>query len=246
MDMFEFINSIGKNSTPIEALIDADWVNAFNRTLGEHTLNWANGISTPKVSQSEFQRFYGLSNQENDALHVAPLGWGLTLKEPQTTGALVKFMSHPSTSIRYNRVVSFLSALHCVAEKPEKDEIISVFSEFPTKDGRIDILIAWGKGSGDVKFSNAVIVEVKQGALLSDDQLLKYETAAPQIASTVQFAFLCKSFSTEDIKQIGASEVNWVCSQWWAFLRRMENNIYAQADDFEFRQFRSTLWEQLA
>ena len=246
MNMLEVINPIKGNPLPIETFIDVDWVNAFNRTLGEHALNWAGGIAIPEVSQSEFQGFYELSNQENDSLNVAALGWGLTLKEPQTTRALVKFMSHPNSSIRHNRVVSFLSALHCDTVMPEKDEKISVFSEFPTEDGRIDILIVWGKASDDVKFSHAVIVEVKQGAILDDGQLLKYETAASQIASTVQFAFLCKSFGTKDIKQVSASEVDWVCSQWWAFLRRMENNIQGEADDFEFRQFRSTLWEQLA
>ena len=246
MEMFEAITSIGKAPVLIESAIDTDWVNAFNRTLGEHTLEWAGNIAVPTVSKSGFGAFYKLSGKENEALNVAPLDWGFTLKEPQTTGALVKFLSHSKSLVRFNRVISFLSALHCDSVTPEENEKVSIFSEYPTGDGRIDILIAWGKSAREVKFRHAVIVEVKQGAVLSPDQLKKYEATASKIADNSKFAFLFKSFSTEDWKQVCSSEGDWVCSQWWAFLRRMEKELTSEADDWEFQQFRSTLWEQLA
>ncbi|WP_427450586.1 hypothetical protein [Litorimonas sp. WD9-15] len=246
MEIRAVINSIGKEPIFFESKMDTDWVNAFNRTLGEHTIKWAEDITMPNVSKSGFETFYHLAGREHDALNVAPLNWGFSLKEPQTTGALVKFMSHSTPNVRFSRVGSFLRALHYDSERPEEHEKISIFSEYPTGDGRIDILIAWGKSAREAKFRHAFIVEVKQGAVLSPEQLKKYEDAAPAIADTFQFAFLFKSFCTDDMKQVCASDQDWVCSQWWAFLRRMEGGLQDETDDFEFRQFRSTLWEQLA
>ena len=246
MEMRAVINSIGKGPIFFENEMDTDWVNAFNRTLREQTLKWASEVARPKVSKSGFDAFYNLSIQEHDALSIAPLNWGFSLKEPQTTGAMAKLMFHSNPHVRFNRVVSFLRALHCDHEMPKEHEKLSIFSEYPTGNGRIDILIAWGKSARKAKFRHAVILEVKQGAVLSPEQLKKYEDAAHIIADTFQFAFLFKSFSPDEMKQVCASDREWVCSQWWAFLRRLEKELTAEADDWEFRQFRSTLWKQLA
>jgi len=245
MDMLGVVNSIGANPIPVHPKMDENWVNAFNRTLSEHTLTWASEVTTPDVSKSGFEAFYHLTSREHDSLFTAPLGWKVKLKERQTTETLVQFLAHPNLSVRFNRVVSFLSALHCNEKIPKDNERVSVFSEYPTEDGRIDIMIAWGDSIREADFKHAVIVEVKQGAVLDDGQLKKYEISALEIADTFQFAFLFKSFSTDDMKQVCASDREWVCSQWWAFLRRMECGLQDDTDDFEFRQFRSTLWEQL-
>ena len=129
-------------------------------------------------------------------------------------------------------------------EEPHGDSDYYLANEHDFEGGRFDLVIAWDKqGDG---FKNGLICEFKLDSVAGLGQLRKYEQAASSLIEKPQFAFITCSYKQPDFEALKNTQMKWSLKLWWKFLRDWESHLPADVDDNEFRQFRATLWEQLA
>lgn len=205
----------------------------------------------PLISSTGIINFYKISERDEDSFFRNALCWGLSLKEPQITKAIALFLDHSDYKIKFMRVLSFLNALGChLTPELSVEDNIDISYEHPCSDEenpkRIDILIRWTKPN-NIIFS--VVIEAKINSTISDNQLKAYiawttkEKINPRNTS---YLFISRRVNSGDRAQMRASGVNWKVNIWHRFLRSWEGKIKNNIDDDDFRQFRSTLWEQLS
>ena len=239
--------ALPKNVSPVIKPLDKVWIRKYRLKTLAKTLSWAQTVRFNRFDDVGLRDLCQLKKPfEQDALSVPPLGWGLTLKETQVTKAVRLFL-YDGLSVHKGRVESFLRALNVRDLDPNNEYYVANEHAFGNEEastgGRFDIVIAWDKVGETYK--QGLVCEFKLDANIGDGQLDKYETAADAFIENPRFAFISHRYKPNDLKALRAIKKVWTQRLWWKFLRDWENEITDQIDDYVFRQFRATLWEQL-
>jgi len=231
---------------PVIEPMDVGFIRKFNASILEKTLDWAQSISLPSIEGQGLKKLLQLNKVSlQDAITARPLNWGIWLKETDVTKAIRVFLSE-DTVLKNQRVGSFLSAFAVDGFGASEDFYVA--NEHPFKAdgdvGRFDIVIAWAKNNQH--FDRGLVCEFKLNSAISHQQLLRYENASKVIIKHPEFAFISCAYKKTDFISLKETNQPWTLRLWWKFLRDWENSISDEIDDYEFRQFRATLWEQLA
>ena len=241
-------NALPKNFSPTLKPLDKEWGRQYRQEALIKTLSWAQTLRFNRFDDDGLRKLCQLKKPfEQDALSVPPLAWGFSLKETQVTKAIRLFL-YDGLSVRKGRVESFLRAFNVRDLDPKNEYYVANEHAFGNEEastgGRFDIVIAWDKVGK--KYEQGLVCEFKLDADIGDSQLDKYETAADEdFINTPKFAFISRRYKPNDLKALRSIKEEWTQRLWWKFLRDWENEITGQIDDYTFRQFRATLWEQL-
>ena len=245
-DTQDHIRLVGKRGINIPAF-DAAWVAQFNRSEVTRILNWADRRAFDRTRKYDIESLFQLKRSENDALNTAPLDWSVYLRETQVTDTIAHYLNQGSPDIRKARVRAFLRVFD--KNFGQEESALFVQSEYPVKvkkeQGRIDLLIGWGKSQKSLKYREGLVCEFKIDSVIGDGQLKKYEDATEtSLIDNPRYAFISRQYKTTDIQALNGAG-KWHCRLWWKLLRDWEQGITAEQDSESFRLFRSTLWDQV-
>ena len=186
--------------------------------------------------------------------HALPVKW-VQLTEPQATKAFAEFLNADEQTIRRRRrIQAFLRAL---GSGREMSNIVLhkayVSAEASAGKGkRIDLLLGWKDTAG---FDRGAVVEGKFGHSITPGQLKtykqylrktierRYRKSQSTAAETPLLYVVSSRRRPHDEKKLKQNK-GWRWISWRSLLIAFDRVLEPDDDDYEFRQFRRTLWDR--